>query len=383
MNKYEDVEEKVILSKLSRLSRVGEVGKSETDGSLQEYEVLKEDIAALKAQSQIYAHRTIVTNIKFFPGIVVFVKKVIRKCLKWYIDPVCVQQSEVNGAIVRYNMKTLSALEAQKKEIDDLHAELAMAKDQIIELSESVGDISKEILVDSKENFWLSREAYAQSGEDIIVEYILMVLGLDIKNCKYLDLGANHARELSNTYSLYRKGARGVLVEANPALIPELKFYRHHDIIINKCIAEKEGETIPFYIVNGDGLASMDHESVEKALSINDGLKVEKVIEVETVNVNTILEQYFMNGPEILSIDIEGESLNALKSINWNRTRPLIVIVEMIEYSMNLNIDYKDHEIQQFMEEQDYSEYAFTGINSIYIDRRRVVKESEGEHCGK
>ena len=112
-------------------------------------------------------------------------------------------------------------------------------------------------------------------------------------------------------------------------------------------------------------------------------MKVEKVVEVDTININTILERYFVQGPEILSVDIEGESLNALKAMDWNRFRPLIVIVEMIEYSMNLNMDYKDREIQQFMEEHDYSEYAFTGINSIYIDRKRIAKESKGERCGK
>ena len=383
MSRYEDIEEKVILRKLNRSGKTGEVENSEMDNELQQYGLLQDDLASLRAQSQIFAHRTIVTNIRFLPGIVIFIKKAIRKCLKWYIDPVCVQQSGVNEALVRYNAKTLSVFETQRKQIEDLQTELEIAKDQITKLTVSVQDISREILVNSEESFWLSRETYAQSGEDTIIEYILMVLGLDIKSCRYLDLGANHAKELSNTYSLYRKGARGVLVEANAALIPELKFYRHHDIIINKCIAEKEGERIPLYILNGDGLASTDHSSVDKALTINDSLKVEKVVEVDTININTILERYFVQGPEILSVDIEGESLNALKAMDWNRFRPLIVIVEMIEYSMNLNMDYKDREIQQFMEEHDYSEYAFTGINSIYIDRKRIAKESKGERCGK
>ena len=60
--------------------------------------------------------------------------------------------------------------------------------------------------------------------------------------------------------------------------------------------------------------------------------------------------------------------------MDWERFRPLIVIVEMIEYSTELSVGYKDKEIQQFMETQGYIEYAFTGINSIYLDRRKVVK---------
>lgn len=462
MDKYNDIEEKVMLNKLKALGSAWQSHPAvktpeENPGSLQHFDPLKEDIKTMGVMSHISANGLIVTNFKLLSRIVIFIKKTIRRCLKWYIDPVCLQQSNFNNLLLSYNIKLTSVLEQHDKEVllqktgldnqkdqleiqknelgvqkdqleiqkeqleiqktqletqkdlleiqknelekqkneiaiqkneleirkneleihknefNTLSRELSFANKQIIQLTERINSINSDVFTKKEDNFWLSREVFAQSGEDVIVEYILMVLGFQVKECRYLDLGANHAKELSNTYSLYRKGARGVLVEANPALIPELKFYRHEDIIVNKCIASEDGIKIPLYLVNGDGLVSTSKESVEKALSINNNLKMEGIVEIEGININTLLDKYFVQGPELLSVDIEDDSLEALQAMDWEKFRPLIVIVEMIEYSTTLSVGYKNKEIQQFMEEKGYVEYAFTGINSIYLDSERTT----------
>ncbi len=422
MSEY-NIEEKVILAKLKSSNQTENKVIDEEPEILSSFETLKKNIKIMEVNASVTAYSNIVTNFRLLSGVVILVKKLIRRCLKWYIEPVCMQQSIFNRASTMLSADILSMfgetgeererqrreLELQKQELENYREELELQKQELekqrkefelqkeellsqknemeslckniqfiieqnLKLTQRIDNIKEEAYTKPIENFFLSREAFAQSGEDIIVEYILMVLGIKPSECRYLDLGANHARELSNTYSLYKKGARGVLVEANPALIPELKFYRHEDVIINKCISNKDEEKVPIYILNGDGLVSSDKESVEKALSINNSLKLEGVIEVESIHINKLLEQYFVQGPEILSVDIESDSLNALKAVDWERFRPLIVIVEMIEYSTELSVGYKDKEIQQFMETQGYIEYAFTGINSIYLDRRKVVK---------
>lgn len=71
-------------------------------------------------------------------------------------------------------------------------------------------------------------------------------IGIDLKKVRYLDLGANHAKELSNSYAYYENGASGVLVEANPELIDELKEIRPRDIIVNKAIAFEDEKILIF-----------------------------------------------------------------------------------------------------------------------------------------
>jgi len=69
--------------------------------------------------------------------------------------------------------------------------------------------------------------SYSQAGEDVVVMHLLNDIG--IKQIKYLDIGANKPTFGSNTYLFYSRGNTGVLVEADPSLIPRLKIYRKRD----------------------------------------------------------------------------------------------------------------------------------------------------------
>ena len=252
-------------------------------------------------------------------------------------------------------------------------------------LENTIQDMSSHIeklhsqLDDLKKNSVIMREneknevkfSFSQSGEDNIIKYIFFRLGRDMKNWTYLDLGANHAVHLSNTYSFYRQGARGVLLEANPELAQELSEQRPDDIVINKCLSEKSGEKLDFYIMNGDGLSSADYEAVNSFIKENPALKIERTVSVESITINEITEEYFhQKAPDIMNIDIEGMELVVLKMNDFEKFRPLVIICEMIEYKNGLTVGEKNREIIDFMQKNDYEEFAFTGINSIFIDKR-------------
>ena len=77
-----------------------------------------------------------------------------------------------------------------------------------------------------------------------------------------------------------------------------------------------------------------------------------------------------------MNIDIEGMELAVLKMMNFEKFRPLVIICEMIEYKSVITIGEKNNEILEFMRKNDYQEFAFTGINSIFIDIRQGGTES-------
>lgn len=215
--------------------------------------------------------------------------------------------------------------------------------------------------------------SYAQAGEDRILRYIFGMTGRLLQEVTYLDLGANRVKNLSNTYIFYENGAKGVLVDANPMLCELLIAERARDTTLNKCISEKSGEIVRFYILNNDGLSSPDKNVIDTAMIEDDTLKIVKTIDVETISVNDILRQYFSSAaPTILNVDIEGNELGILSSIDFDTMRPFTIICEMIPYSPKLVVAQKNKEIMNFMESKDYVEYAFTGINSIFIDKRQL-----------
>ena len=128
-----------------------------------------------------------------------------------------------------------------------------------------------------------------------------------------------------------------------------------------------------FYIRNGDGLSSPDAESVREALEENEALRIEKTVSVETITVDEIMERYFDGAPVLLNMDLEGNELEILGSMDFDKHRPLIVIVEMIPYRKELVVGEKNREILAFMQEHGYEEYAFTGINSIFLDKQQMA----------
>ena len=218
------------------------------------------------------------------------------------------------------------------------------------------------------------RASFSQSGEDAIIRYIFGTLGIDPGACRYLDLGANHAVHLSNTYGFYREGASGVLVDANPVLTQELSERRPRDIVLNRCLSDQPGVKLPFYVMNGDGLSTMDHEAALSFIRENPALKIERTVEVDSITIDEIIREHFADkAPEIMNIDVEGMELTILKMIDFAKFRPLLIICEMIEYKNGLTVGEKNAEILAFMEQAGYREFAFTGINSIFIDAGKEV----------
>lgn len=268
-----------------------------------------------------------------------------------------------------YLQELINTIQSNIGHISDEISDINFKCDQNSEVFEEIGLVHNNI---SQFNM-LDKRTNSQAGEDSIIAYIIAVLGIPFKECSYIDLGANHPKEMSNTYFFYSQGARGVLVEANPALIPKLKFYRNEDIILNKCIDSQSGILKEFNVLNIDGLSSSDKNSTDEVILKNKNSKVVDVVTVETITVNEILESYFSTAPIILSIDVEGKEMDVLNSIDWDIYRPLIIVIEMIPYSTTLTVGIKNEEIIKFMMQHDYIEFAFTGINSIFIDEKKLM----------
>ena len=94
---------------------------------------------------------------------------------------------------------------------------------------------------------------------------------------------------------------------------------------------------------------------------------------MQTVAVNDLMEQ-LGGAPKILNLDIEGMEMEILRSIDFAKYRPTTMIIEMIPYSKQLVAGKKNSEILRFMQEKGYVEYAFTGINSIFLDKQFYEK---------
>lgn len=212
--------------------------------------------------------------------------------------------------------------------------------------------------------------SYSQSGEDIIVRDILSRMKDAPRHITYMDIGGNDYKHFSNTYLMYSQGMSGIVIEANPELAEQLSKHRPRDLILNIGVGSSNSD-MTFYTIAGGGYSSFNKEFIDNTLKNHPDARLESTISVPVLTFDTIVEKYCSEVPTIVSIDIEGDELPVLSTIDFSRYRPLIFIVESIYCSQYIDLNAKRSEIVSYMKDNGYHEYAFTGINSIFVDTSR------------
>lgn len=220
------------------------------------------------------------------------------------------------------------------------------------------------------------RRSYSQSGEDIIISDLFTRLG--IATPSYLDVGANEPKALSNTYRLYTRGSRGVCVEPNPVLYQKLLKERKYDTCINAGVAFDENTEADFYIfpekLHGlNTFSKKDAEFWEHTGNNEIGKhKVEKVVKMPLISINELMQKYFTNHPNFISIDVEGLDLQILQTIDFNKYKPEVFCIETLSHGEN-NKEFKNSAIISFLESKGYFIYADTYINTVFC-RKDIYK---------
>ena len=74
------------------------------------------------------------------------------------------------------------------------------------------------------------KPTYSQHMEDKFIWEMLQHYNL--KNSLYIDIGANHPIDISNTYLLYRNGLSGIIIEPNGELLNLFRRFRKRDIVL-------------------------------------------------------------------------------------------------------------------------------------------------------
>jgi FkbM family methyltransferase len=214
-------------------------------------------------------------------------------------------------------------------------------------------------------SFSFKKLSYSQSGEDIIVSFLLDMISKSTQK-KYLDIGANHPFLLSNTALLYKNGGSGVLVEPDPFYANLLRKRRPKDRVIQSGVHFSGESTADFYIMDSPTLNTFSKQ--EMLRYVNMGHELVNTLRVDLLNVNSLLE---MAGDlDFLNLDIEGLDYAVLEMIDWKKHRPKCVCVESIAYEKDKEPE-KLKNISNLMQDNDYVLYADTFINSIFVDRHQ------------
>ncbi len=217
-----------------------------------------------------------------------------------------------------------------------------------------------------KNKFERGEVSYSQCAEDIITCRILKALG--IEKPTYIDIGANHPTQINNTYFFYKNGAKGICIEPDPILLKQIKKKRPRDVCLNIGIGAESENLADFYVMSMRVLSTFSKEEADSLTRTTDK-KIEKVIKIPLVPMETIIKKYLGNKvPNFVSLDTEGYDFEILKSLDFQKFRPEIFCIETLTYAED-KTEKKKTEIIEFMIDKGYFPCADTYVNTIFVDK--------------
>ena len=203
--------------------------------------------------------------------------------------------------------------------------------------------------------------SYAFKGEDLAL--LALLNPVVIHEGFYVDVGCNEPRFISNTFLLYRRGWRGICIDANENLIRKYRRIRPHDRAACACVSKKV-QQLAFVPFANEGLSSADAQHIAQ----NQTAAISEVRRKKTVTrtLTEILNQF--NAPssfDLLTIDVEGFDFAVLQSLDFEKYQPRLIILEADDFNAS---QPQTEPIYLFLVEKGY-QFKGSLLTNLYFMR--------------
>jgi len=195
--------------------------------------------------------------------------------------------------------------------------------------------------------------SYSQFAEDLLLQNFF---GFFESELRYLDIGAFHPINHSNSYLSYLKGCIGMAVEPNPQMSGLWAKYRPKDKFMNLAISPNSSGQLQYYMNSdspGLNYVSPDLEMKEHFTRCT----------LDCIAIKELLVQYLdlYSRLDFLTIDVEGLDFELLKAFPFDRVRPRAIVIEDFHPG-------EDSLIEQLMRQNRFKRFAHLRISKIFID---------------
>jgi len=167
--------------------------------------------------------------------------------------------------------------------------------------------------------------SYSQWGEDAVLSQFLHE-----DKGSYIDIGSGHPIVGNNTFFLYLRGWKGVLIDPIQKNIELSRRYRKRDNCVHKIVTNNP-KNLNFWEFNNYGLSTVDSNRAQ--MLQKQGHVLKNYYEVEPISLENLIDRFFSKNedlPLLLSIDVEGHELEVLKSNNWGKFHPRTICIEIL-----------------------------------------------------
>ena len=206
------------------------------------------------------------------------------------------------------------------------------------------------------------KKSYSMLGEDLVVKKFF-------KNKKkgfYVDVGCYHPIDGNNTYLLFKKGWEGINIDLNKTSIDLFNRARKNDYNLNVAISNKS-KKIKFYYRKKINMLN----TINKKFAKSSFLKGFKTGIIKSENLNLILKKSKIKNKKIdfLNLDIEGNEIDALKSLNFRKYKPRLICVEIHINTPGRNTrnNLKNNKIYRFLNKRGYKNIWSNEFSFIFM----------------
>ena len=172
---------------------------------------------------------------------------------------------------------------------------------------------------------FLPKKSYSMFGEDIYIEKFFKNKLKGI----YVDVGCYHPLDGNNTNLLFKKGWNGMNIDLNKTSIELFNKARKKDVNLRVAVSNKP-KKIKFYYRKKINMLN----TISKKFAESSFRKGYKISSIQADTLNSLLKNSKLKNKKIdfLNLDIEGNEINALKSLNFKKYSPKLICVEIHNY---------------------------------------------------
>ena len=200
-------------------------------------------------------------------------------------------------------------------------------------------------------------KSYSQNLEDVM---LWRALG-EYKNGFYIDVGACDPVADSVTKAFYDSGWRGINIEPMAKAYSLISENRPRDINLNIAVDAVSGVKEFYSVDSGNGLSTA---VAEYASAYKDEGRIVESVSVETRTLAEVCNAYVSQEISFLKVDVEGGEASVLKSADFTKFRPWIILVE----ATRPNTQIPSHEEwESILLEASYRFVYFDGLNRFYV----------------
>ena len=204
------------------------------------------------------------------------------------------------------------------------------------------------------------RISYSQEGEDMVLARILAEMS--VGKGFFVDIGAHHPTRYSNTYYFYRRGWRGINVDALPGTKRLFSRMRPRDITIECGVGSQPG-VMTYFAFDEPALNTFSAPEAERKNRAP--YHIVETFQIPVVTLQQILKEHLPDDTDIdfMTIDAEGFDHEIVASNDWAKYRPRVLLVELLTTELG-QLDV--HPTAKFLCENGYRIIAKT-FNTFFF----------------